>query len=241
MGSTNIVARAALCEGARMRTKLIDKSMGLIVQGIEMDLMHPFDEPEFNRLGRYTMRSGRLKTLRLTIISNLAATSLATTTRVSWNSDDAALCDTDRPRRFHVCRGWALNLTFAAPTLGNEFPILPKASHSLSTWELQPGPEPRSYSRDDIDRIGVSSLFELLKWDGVLDVNSGWGPWVGDGLVSMVARPRVAYSFSLMGILYPPQMRPIRRHFRVFACRLTRVDIFVGSSTGFMVLRDVMS
>ena len=97
-------------EGARSEDQnFIDKSMGLIVQGIEMDLMHPFDEPEFNRLGRLYDAMGRLKTLRLTIISSLAATSLATTTRVSWNSDDAALCDTDRPRRFHVCRGWSIN------------------------------------------------------------------------------------------------------------------------------------
>ena len=62
IGSTNIVARAALCEGARSEDqKLIDKSMGLIVQGIEMDLMHPFDEPEFNRLGRLYDAIGALK------------------------------------------------------------------------------------------------------------------------------------------------------------------------------------
>ena len=29
-------------------------------------------------------------------------------------------------------------ITFAAPTLGNEFPILPKASHSLGIWNFNP-------------------------------------------------------------------------------------------------------
>lgn len=53
IGSTNIVARSALCEGARSEDqKLIDKAIALIVNGVQMDLMHPFDEPEFNRLAR---------------------------------------------------------------------------------------------------------------------------------------------------------------------------------------------
>ena len=53
IGSTNIVARAALCEGARAENSaLIDRAIGLIARGVRMDLMHPFDEPEFNRLAR---------------------------------------------------------------------------------------------------------------------------------------------------------------------------------------------
>ena len=125
IGSTNIVARAALCEGARSEDqKLVDKSMGLIVQGIEMDLMHPFDEPEFNRLGGYDA-IGALKDPSFDDYFELGCYEFGNDDKVSWNSDDAALCDTDHLGVFMFVVGLS-TITIAAPTLGNEFPILLK-------------------------------------------------------------------------------------------------------------------
>ena len=62
IGSTNVVARSALCEGARSQDEtLVNKAIELIVEGVQMDLMHPFDEPEFNRLARLYDAIGALE------------------------------------------------------------------------------------------------------------------------------------------------------------------------------------
>ena len=84
-----------------------------------------------------------------------------------------------------------------------------------------------------LDRIGVFSLFELLKWDGVLDVNSGWGPWVGDGL-SVDGRSTQSCMLILFnGHPVSSPDAPNQTTLHAFSLRrLTRVDIFVGGSTG---------
>lgn len=62
IGSTNVVARSALCEGARSEDeKLVNKAIKLVVDGVQMDLMHPFDEPEFDRLARLYDAIGALE------------------------------------------------------------------------------------------------------------------------------------------------------------------------------------
>ena len=120
-----------------------------------------------------------------------------------------------------------------APLLGDDFPVLPKASYSLGTWELQPGPNARSYTRDEINALGLFSLRDLLRWDGVLDLSEDWGPWTGDG-VSLDGRSTQGCLLVLFnGHPLTTSSSDAQTTLSAFSLkRATRVDILVGVSAG---------
>ena len=133
---------------------------------------------------------------------------------------------------------WCITLglgvpSLAAPLLGEDFPTLPKATLSLGTWELQPGPDARTYTRADIDRLGLFSLHDLLSWDGVVDISDQWGPWVGDG-ISMDGRSTQGCVLILFnGHPLSTPSSNVQTTLRAFSLkRATRVDILIGTTAG---------
>lgn len=131
--------------------------------------------------------------------------------------------------------GWLLVSmgALSAPFLGQDFPTLPKASYSLGTWELQPGPNARTYTRAELDALGLFSLEALLRWDGVLDLNAQWGPWVGDGIALDGRSVQGCVLILFNGHPLSPPSGQQRTTLEAFSIRrATRVDIFIGVASG---------